>query len=224
MKTKLASVMMDKMDSVTDILRPYAHLMLSRTMRSSAVYLIESGIFPKETITRRGLRWNRHYYRYRHAGPHLNRFFDFLQTCGSTYKGCRPVHVLLALSFTHTPEQLSLFLQSDDDIGLSCVAEGLISRICSSFSPFTSARKRDAAALSELSDSALRRLIVLSLSDVCKVQKEGAADGGSGDVNVASLHDSDSEEEDVAYADSEASSSSDASGSGAADVDAHARR
>jgi hypothetical protein len=67
-------------------------------------------------------------------------------------------------------------------------------------------------------------LIVLSLSDACKVQKEGAADGGSGDVNVASLHDSDSEEEDVAYADSEASSSSDASGSGAADVDAHARR
>ena len=76
-------------------------------------------------------------------------------------------------------------MKSQDDVGMTVVAESLIARLSSSLSPFRPQRKSETDSLTLLSDSALRRLIVLSLADASSLQsKRSSEKNGSGSVQA----------------------------------------
>jgi hypothetical protein len=182
LKEKLRGIMPEAGETISDALQPYRHFMCSAAMYSSAAFLLESGVFPQQLLSHSGDR--PHFYnRRRHSEEVFYRFKQFLETCGSTHKGCAPRHILLALSFCFSPSQLENFVKSRDDIGLTVVAESLIARLSSSMSPFRPQRKAETDSLTLLSDSALRRLIVHSLADASSLlSKRSSEKFGSGSV------------------------------------------
>jgi hypothetical protein len=200
LKEKLRAIMPEAGESISDALQPLRHLMCSTAMYSSAAYALESGLFPQQMLAQSGERL--HFYnRRRHSEEVFYRFKQFLENCGSTFKGCAPRHILLALSFCFSPSQLETFVKSRDDIGITFVAESLITRLSSSSSPFRPQRACEIDSFTLLSDSALRRLIVSSLADASNpLNKRNSENFGSGTVqdDVASVidpEDSDSDED-----------------------------
>lgn len=184
LKEKLRGIMPEAGETISDALQPYRHLMCSAAMYSSAAFLLESGVFPQHMLAQTGDR-PPFYNRRRYSDEAFYRFKQFLETCGTTHKGCLPRHVLFALSFCFSPSQLENFVKSQDDVGMTVVAESLIARLSSSLSPFRPQRKSETDSLTLLSDSALRRLIVLSLADASSLQsKRSSEKNGSGSVQA----------------------------------------
>lgn len=173
LKSRLRTVMAEAGESVADALQPYRHLMVSDAMYSSAVFLLENGVFPRDYLSRSPdfIRHSRRRY-HRQSESSFYRLLEFLETCNSTYDGCSPLCVLLALAFSLSTEQLSIYVKCKDDTGITALAESLISRMSSSLSPFQSHRVYQKDSLSTLSESALKRLIISSLSDISKLKEQ----------------------------------------------------
>jgi hypothetical protein len=173
LKSRLRTVMQEAGDSVADALQPYRHLMVSDAMYSSAVLLLESGMFPRDYLSRSPdfIQHSRRRY-HRQSESLFYRLLEFLETCNATYDGCSPLCVMLALAFSLSTEELSIYVKCKDDTGITALAESLISRMSSSLSPFQSQRVYQKDSLSTLSESALKRLIVSSLSDISKLKEQ----------------------------------------------------
>jgi hypothetical protein len=95
--------------------------------------------------------------------------------------------VLLALSFSLTPEQLAVFADCNDDQGLRAYTETLISRLSSHQSVFQRPRRRRPDASTVLSDSALKKLIISSLVDPLLLH-DGVKSFGSGEIEDDIAH------------------------------------
>jgi hypothetical protein len=187
LKLKMRMVMPEAGESLSDTLQPYRHLMISDAMYSSAVFLLESGMFPQNSLLRAAgsSRSRRHY----SSEVSFYRLQQFVEVCGEMYPGCSPLCVLLALSFSLSLGQLATFVKCQDDIGITAVAEGLIMRMSSSLSPFRSQIVKEPDSLTSLSDNALKRLIVSSLSDTSKSKATFAAEKfGSGTLEADVEH------------------------------------
>jgi hypothetical protein len=162
--------------------------MISDAMYSSAVFLLESGMFPQNSLLRAAgsSRSSRRHYS---SDISFYRLHQFIEVCGEIYHGCSALCVLLALSFSLSLGQLATFVECLDDIGITAVAEGLIMRMSSSLSPFRSQIVKEPDSLTTLSDNALKRLIVSSLSDTSKAKATFAADKfGSGTLEADVEH------------------------------------
>ena len=224
LKSSLRSVMPEVGDCISDIMQQYKHLMVSGAMYASALFLLESGMFPHKCLTQPVGTYNRHHYR-RH-GRTFSRFEDFVSSCHVSHGGCSPLHLLLALSFSIPPPQLTRFFQCEDDMGITAIAGSLLARLSASSSPF---RPQPACATNALPDSALKQLIISSLSDAAKQKKDtGTDDFGSGnvDADVADVQEAQSSDDDGGSQNSEGSVSGDeADDEGPADdLDASRRR
>jgi hypothetical protein len=196
-------------ESFSDTLQKYRHLMASDTMYSSAAFLLQSGMFPQDYLSAdsagdigNGRHRSRRYLRAASRGS-FYRFLQFLETCGSVHVGCSPLCVLLALSFSLSSEQLETYFNCQDDTGITAIADSLIRRMASSLSPFQSQGVDRRDSLSMLSDSALKRLLISSLSDTSKTKEDcGAGHFGSGTLEADVAHIAASASEDagvVAY-------------------------
>jgi len=184
LKTSLRAVMPEVNESISDIMLRHRHLMVSSAMHASALFLLESGMFPPKSLTRPVGSHNRHHHRhYRRNTPKFSRFHEFVASCHASHNGCTPLHVLLALSFNLPASRLSLIFQCEDDLGITAIAHSLIVKLTASSSPFLPQGAVETNASAVLSNSALKRLIVMSLSDSAKQKDASSTDAfGSGTV------------------------------------------
>ncbi len=187
MRERLKTIMPESSSCISDILLPYRHLMVGAQMYASAIFMLESGMFDQDLLARppSALRHRRRYYY--GSNVRFPRFLSFIETCGSQFNGCTPLHVLLALSFSLSPEQLAVYFNSHDDIGIASCAENLISRLAAPASPFRRPRSTSANSQVVLSDSALKKLIISSLTETSQ-SKDSAKKFGNGSLEDDVVH------------------------------------
>jgi hypothetical protein len=183
LRSALKSIVPETGGTFSGALKPYRHLMVSSVMYSSATFLLSSGIFPPEYLTHSVTRG------YRYQLRRGVRFPDFLSYIEENAQSntISPLHVLLALSFSLTPEQLAVFADCNDDQGLRAYTETLISRLSSHQSVFQRPRRRRPDASTVLSDSALKKLIISSLVDPLLLH-DGVKSFGSGEIEDDIAH------------------------------------
>ena len=157
--------------------------MVSSVMYSSATFLLSSGIFPPEYLTHSVTRGYRYQLR---SGVRFPDFLSYIEENAQS-NTISPLHVLLALSFSLTPEQLAVFADCNDDQGLRAYTETLISRLSSHQSVFQRPRRRRPDASTVLSDSALKNLIISSLSDPSLLHDD-VKSFGSGEIEDDIAH------------------------------------
>jgi hypothetical protein len=183
----LKSIIPETVGRVSDALKPYRHLMVSSVMHSSATFLLSSGIFPPEYLASSITRGSPFHHHHHHGSMRFHRFLSYIEENRYSSNRISPLHVLLALSFSLTPEQLAVFADSNDDQGLRAYTETLISRLSSHQSVFQRPRRRRPDASTVLSDSALKNLIISSLSDPSLLH-DGVKSFGSGEIEDDIAH------------------------------------
>jgi hypothetical protein len=186
LRSALKSIVPETGGTFSGALKPYRHLMVSSVMHSSATFLLSSGIFPPEYLASSITRGSPFHHYHHHGSMRFHRFLSYIEGNAQS-NTISPLHVLLALSFSLTPEQLAVFADCNDDQGLRAYTETLISRLSSHQSVFQRPRRRRPDASTVLSDSALKNLIISSLSDPSLLH-DGVKSFGSGEIEDDIAH------------------------------------